>query len=340
MPRAWFWLQLLIGWVPVWALFATLILAGHPGTRPLGASLVALRMVVAAAALGLLVRRLTHRFPWPHPFRLGFVPGHAIAAVAYAFAWIVLNGALEGLFRGRFAMMVGPGVGPFLVLGIWVYVMVAGVSYATQATERAARAETMAARSQLAALRGQLNPHFLFNALHTVVQLIPREPRRATQAAEQVAGLLRTTLEEDRDVVPLADELEFVERYLEVERLRFGDRLQVRVDVTEDARTVPVPAFALQTLVENAIRHGAAPRVEPTDIVIAGRRDRDTLILTVRDTGAGATPEDLTRGSGTGLQRLRDRLSALYDTRARLDLTPGSTGGFTASLTLPAEPDA
>jgi LytS/YehU family sensor histidine kinase len=124
------------------------------------------------------------------------------------------------------------------------------VSYATSATERAARAEAEASRAQLSALRSQLNPHFLFNALHTIVQLIPREPARAAQAAEQLGGLLRDTLEEDRDVVALAEERAFVERYLAVQRLRFGDRLSVRIDVSPEADQSLVPSFALLTAAE------------------------------------------------------------------------------------------
>src|SRR3954469_8653114 len=121
----------------------------------------------------------------------------------------------------------GAGLGAFVVMGIWLYTSIATVAYVTAATARAAYAETMAARTQLAALRAQLNPHFLFNALHSVVQLIPRDPARAASAAEEVAGLLRATIEEHRDVVTLEEELAFVRRYLGVERMRFGDRLVV-----------------------------------------------------------------------------------------------------------------
>ena len=336
MPRAraWVWLQLIIGWFPVWALYTTLIVAAHPGSSLLHAMFSAVRAIAAAALLGLGVQRLTDRVAWPHPFRPGIVALHAVAAAAYAVAWVALTSLMESALRARLVLIAPAGIVSFLVLGVWLYVMVAGVSYATRATERAARAEASAARSQLAALRAHLNPHFLFNALHTVVQLIPREPRQAAQAAEQLAGLLRTTIEEDRDLVSLAEEWAFIERYLDLERIRFGDRLQVRAEIPEAAGGALIPAFALQALVENAVRHGAAPRVEPTEVSVTARASAELLTLTVRDTGAGAGPEQLDNG-GTGLQRLRDRLGALYGNRARLELAAGPAGGFTASLVIP-----
>ena len=340
MTRRWIWLQLLIGWSPVWALFVTLLLTAHPGIGPLHAALIGLRMIVAAALLGVLVQRLTRRLPWPHPMRPSFVAVHLGTAFLFAAAWVFLNSALESLHRGAFVLVVGIGVGPFLVLGVWLYVMVVGVTYAAQATERAARTEAIAARSQLAALRAQLHPHFLFNALHTVVQLIPREPRRAAQAAEQIAGLLRTTIEEERDLVSLEEEWAFVDRYLDLERIRFGDRLQVGVDLSAEARAARLPAFALQALVDNAVRHGAAPRVEPTQIAVVGRASDGVLTLTVHDTGPGATPEAIATSGGTGIGRLRERLMALYGGRARLGVESVPDGGFTATLVVPAEPDA
>ena len=335
MSRAWVWLHLLIGWLPVWALFTTLLVTAHPEVSLAGASLIALRMMVAAAAVGFLVQRLTERLPWPHPFRVRFLAIHTVAAALYAVAWLLLNSVIESLLRGQVMIIVGYGVGPFLVLGVWLYVMVAGVSYATQAAERAARAEANAARSRLAALRAQLHPHFLFNALHTVVQLMPREPRRAAQAAEELAGLLRTTIEEDRDLVSLAEERAFVDRYLAIEHLRFGERLRIRMDIPTDTEDVLVPSFALQTLVENAVHHGAAPQIEPTDIAVTARVAAGVLTLTVHDTGAGATADAVAHSAGTGLRRLRDRLASLYDSRARLDAAASPAGGFTATLVVP-----
>lgn len=339
MARAWVWPQLLIGWLPVWALYATLIATAHPHSGLHGAAFAALRAVGAAALLGLLVHRFAVRIPWPHPFRPVFVAVHLVAAAVYAVSWVALTSLMESVIRSRLVIIAPAGVVPYLILGVWLYVMVAGVAYATRATERAARAEAVAARAQLAALRAQLNPHFLFNALHTMVQLIPRDPRRAAQAAEQLAGLLRTTIEEDRDLVSLDRELEFVERYLDIERLRFADRLRVRIEVGDDARAALMPSFALQTLVENAVRHGVAPRVEPTEIGIAAHATGDGLAVTVRDTGPGATAERLDAADGTGLTRLRDRLAALYGGRARLDLATEPRGGFTATLVIPWTPD-
>ena len=334
MSRRVVWLQLLIGWLPVWGLFTIIIVTVHVGTPLYIAAFIALRMIVAAAVLGLLVQRLTERFPWPRPVRPLFVLAHAGLAVAYAVAFVALNSVIESVLRGAAVLVVGNGLVPFLIVGVWLYVMIAGVSYTALATERAARAEGNAARSQLAALRSQLQPHFLFNALHAVVQLIPREPARAAQAAEQLAGLLRRTIEEDRDEVPASEEWAFVEQYLALERLRFGDRLCVHVDISDDAKNAMIPLFALQTLVENAVRHGAAPRIEPTTITIAGRASERDATFTVRDTGGGATAAEVEATSGTGLRRLRDRLRVLYGNDARLDV--GSDGGFVATLVIPS----
>lgn len=338
MSRRVVWLQLLIGWLPVWALVTTLMLTAHQIDLP-HAALGSLRLIAAAAALGLVVQRFVERHPWPQRVTATFVAMHLIAAAVYSVAWVTLNSLIESAFQRTLVVVVGPGIAAFLVTGVWLYVMIAGVSYSTHATERAARAEANAARAQLAALRSQINPHFLFNALHTVVQLIPREPKRAAHAAELLATLLRTAIEEERDIVSVAEELAFVEKYLEVERVRFGDRLRVRLRVSAEARSASIPSFAAQTLVENAVRHGAAPRVEPTEVTISGSVSNGTLTLTVHDTGAGTTDDQLRNGAGTGLRRLRERLAVLYAGHARLEIAPGSGGGgLSANLIVPQEP--
>lgn len=329
------WLQLLIGWLPVWVLMTSLMVVMHsvPVHRAMFAGL---RLIIAAAALGFFVQRFCERHPWPGRMTLPFVAMHSVGAVLYAVTLFALNSALASIFHGAIVVVLGPGLGASITSGVWLYVMIAGVAYTTQTSERAARAEAAAARAQLSALRSQINPHFLFNALHTVVQLIPREPKQAAQAAEQLAGLLRTAIEEDRDVVSVAEELGFVGKYLEIEHIRFGDRLRVTIDVSDAARAAAIPSFAAQTLVENAVRHGAAPRVEPTAIAITGSVANGTLTLTVADTGAGATDAQMSNGTGTGLRRLRERLNVLYDGRARLDLVSNGKG-TTATLSIPQD---
>ena len=337
VSRTWIWLQLLIGWVPMWALYSTLIVTAHPGSTIRMGILAGMRAIACAAALGFLVQRLTQRLPWPYPMRTSFIAVHAIAAPVYAFAWFgtasLVDGSLLILHKNAPVSSAAPVI-PFLILGVWLYVMVAGITYASQAAQRASAAESLAVTSQLAALRSQLNPHFLFNALHTVVQLIPQAPAQATHAAEQLAALLRTSLEEDRDLVSLAEEWAFVERYLDLERIRFGERLNVKLTMDDNARVVLVPSFALQTLVENSVRHGAAPRIEPTTLSIFAATSAHMLTLIVSDDGVGS---DMTKraNDGTGLARLRDRLGALFGDQADLTITSKPGDGFVATLCVP-----
>ena len=282
-----------------------------------------------------LAYRFTRRVPWPRPFRVRFAAIHVVAAPVAAMLWFLSSVAIEAMVPGfvsdlRFSSMLFES----LFLGIFVYAVVIGVSYAIEGSARAGRAEAVAARAQLGALRAQLHPHFLFNALHTVVQLIPVEPARAAEAAELVADLLRRTIDEQRDEVALGDEWDFVSRYLAVERIRFGDRLRVHTDIPDSLRDDRVPSFALQTLVENAVRHGAAPRAAPTDLVVTASSDGSQLRLTVRNSG------DQTRGAastsaGTGLSRLGERLTVLYGGAAKLQCRPLDEGGFEAVLVLP-----
>lgn len=338
MPKRWVWLQLIVGWLPVWALYTLLLLTAHPGTLVHSAIFAGFRAISCAALLGLAVHRVTQRVQWPVPMRFTFAGIHLLSAAVYSLTWMFLTLAVESVLsftHGAPAQFTfrGPIVG-FLVIGVWLYMMVAAVTYASQAAERVATAESLATTSQLATLRAQLNPHFLFNALHTVVQLIPAEPTRAMQAAEQLAILLRSTLEETRDLVPLREEWAFMQRYLELERIRFGDRLQIHLAKSPHVDELLVPSFSLQSLVENAVRHGAAPRVEATDIHIEAAVANNMLTLIVRDTGVGFTSEQLEQG--TGLARLRHRLRVLFGDRGTLHVEHVAGRGVTATISIPA----
>ena len=190
--------------------------------------------------------------------------------------------------------------------------------------------------AEMAALRAQINPHFLFNALNTVAALIRDRPDHAEATVEHLAGLFRDVLTASgQALVPLRDELRLVRRYLFVEEARFGDALTVTVETAPETDDVPVPAFAVQTLVENAVKHGIERKRGGGSVTVHARRAADHLTVTVRDTGVGLGPAGAT--FGVGLSNVRDRLDLLYGDAATLTVDP-QDDGVLATLHLPLSP--
>ena len=190
-------------------------------------------------------------------------------------------------------------------------------------------------QAKLHALRMQLNPHFLFNALNSIAMLTRRND--SSRAVTMIAGLgdlLRYVLEDSpADEVTLREELGFLSRYLEIERVRFQDRLQIRLDVAEEAMDAFMPNLLLQPIVENAIRHGIARKVNQGSIEIAGRKLGDRLILQVRDDGPGLSGPG--GGGGVGLRNTRQRLEQLYGDQFSFELRNADGGGTVVSISLP-----
>lgn len=330
--------SLLLAWTPMWVLYAGILAAVH--NLPLfTAAVVALRFAVPAALMGLGVQALVARWPWPARLSAGFVGRHVSSAALYGGALTLLVLAQESLVRGRLWLDLGWRVLGIAVLGVWLYVMIASFTYTVEEGRRAARAEAVAARTQLAALRGQLQPHFLFNALHSVVHLIPVQPATAARAAEELAGLLRAATTETRDLVPLHEERAFVQRYLALEQLRFEDRLMVDYRWDTDIAHALVPSFSIQTLVENAVRHGAARRVGPTHLRIDTRALPDIITVSVTDSGNEAG-RPFVRAGGTGLDRLQERLGLLFGATASCTVQQTVADQVEARLTLPRLDDA
>jgi signal transduction histidine kinase len=203
------------------------------------------------------------------------------------------------------------------------------------ATERETdRARQLATDARLASLESRVRPHFLFNALNSAIALIPEDPRRAEEVLERLAGLLRYSLDDAARLVALGDELRMVRDYLEIERVRFGDRLAYRIDAPAELAALRVPAFALQTLVENSVKYAVAPRTAGATIVVRARRDGAQLVLEILDDGPGFTGAMWVPGHG--LDSLRARLDALYGDAARL--APRTRdGGAEVVLALPVE---
>jgi signal transduction histidine kinase len=209
---------------------------------------------------------------------------------------------------------------------------------AQRRASEAAELELALVRAQLVALQRQLHPHFLFNTLHVISTFVRRRPDAAEEMIERLAELLRLTIHRsDAHEIPLADELHYLDLYLEIERVHFGDRLSVVVDTGLGADKMLVPSLLLQPLVENAIRHGIAPRGSGGRVAISARVDRGRLHLKIEDDGIGMPAEAQGRPpSGVGTENVQARLERLYGTGHRLEFARRQGGGLIVSLSLPA----
>jgi two-component system LytT family sensor kinase len=200
----------------------------------------------------------------------------------------------------------------------------------------------LATEAELRALRAQINPHFLFNALTTIGFLIQTAPTRALETLMRLTSLLRSVLRSEGEFTTLGRELELVEAYLDIEHARFEQRLRVRIDVPQTLRNIRVPPLLLQPIVENAVKHGIAPMRRGGDVTVIARVDATgarTLILTVKDTGAGASPGQLQagRGDGVGLSNIERRLACQYGEAATLVVVTEPGAGTTVEIRMPAD---
>lgn len=278
---------------------------------------------------------LARRMPLRGPHWLRHVAVHLAATFVVAAIVIALTRAFGPLGGGPASARA---YGPEYLRSIhsvavvyWLLVAGSAVADTLQRTReresQVARLEVQLADARLAALQSQLHPHFLFNTLHAVTSLIHEDPDAAEDMLTALSDLLRTTLGRGHQrEVPLRDEIDFLERYLDIEKMRLGDRLQVALDIPADAADVPVPSFAIQPLVENAIRYAIAPRRAGGRLEIHAQHTDGWLRLTVADDGPGFG------GRGIKLKNLRARLAHLYGDGYRLTAGDRPTGGATVTV--------
>jgi two-component system, LytTR family, sensor kinase len=247
----------------------------------------------------------------------------------------------------------------YMVLYFWIYWAILGAILSTQYYQqfrdrelKASRLQAQLAQAQLQVLRMQLHPHFLFNTLNAISALLHKDVEKADMMIARLGELLRATLENAGiQEVPLRKELEFIEAYLEIEKARLGDRLQVRMDIDPEALDMAVPNFVLQPLVENAVRHGIAPLARVGRIDIRARQDNGMLRLEIQDNGPGLSAEQQAREEagagvagphrrGLGIANTRARLQQLYGRHHQFEMKNGPTQGLTVILFIPAQEEA
>jgi sensor histidine kinase YesM len=293
----------------------------HLKTRVWLHLLAALALCVAWAAMGTMIRWAI--FP---------APSSAVSSV-------YLHGFISWIFTT-------------LPFGVGVYFALVGIEhsifYFQQVRERemqAAQLNAQLSEARLNALQMQLNPHFLFNSLNAITVLVrDKDTESASRMLELLSDVLRQVLRSDTThETTLSKELEFLRRYLEIEQVRFSDRLRPAILVGPEVSKALVPVFLLQPLVENAIRHGIAARADAGLLEITAKREGEQLILMVRDDGANEPPsrqKDPSTGTGIGLANTRARLQTLYGEAASLEAGFGERGGFLATVRLPYREDA
>jgi two-component system, LytTR family, sensor kinase len=292
-----------------------------------------------------LILWLARRFELAGPHRLRNAAVHAVAAFGFSLValfmvevstrYIIQEPTTLGLVD-RYVRLLMAEL-PADLLRYWAVVLIAhvihyyrGVREKELATSQL-RAELAEARLEV--LKGQLQPHFLFNTLNGISVLIHEDPARANTMLMRLSELLRSGLATNLpSEVTLAQELDFLDRYLEIEKMRFGDRLTIRMEVEEEALGARVPNLVLQPLVENAIKHGVAALDRPATITIRGSRDGEQLRLEVRDDGRGLS-EQVTLG--VGLSNTEARLRHLYGEDQRLQMAIAPGGGASVGMAFP-----
>lgn len=302
----------------------------------------------AWALLAPAILWLAKRFRFERPVWVGSLLAHLAVGVVFAVGHALLEHlagrALPWLPEVSLSLpfVVGRLHGNLLtylaIVGGWN--LVEAFRRARERELRASRLEARLAEARLRALKMQLHPHFLFNTLHAISTLMHRDVDAADRMLARLSDLLRMTLDNaGTQEVRLKEELDFLEQYLDIERTRLGDRLTVDVDVDPGTLDAGVPNLLLQPLVENAVRHGVAPRAEQGWIGIRTRLHDGYVEITIEDDGPGLAPEDTTRstqpGSGVGIANCRARLEQLYGERGRLELREAPRGGLLVSVRIP-----
>jgi two-component system LytT family sensor kinase len=231
--------------------------------------------------------------------------------------------------------------------GLGIYLLVTFLAYAysyyqrfRQGELRASQLEAQLSQAQLQALKMQLHPHFLFNTLHSISALLHKDTESARKMISRLGDFLRLTLENSgTQEVTLEKEMEFLRCYLEIERIRFQDRLTTHVHVDADALDTHVPNLILQPIVENAIRHGIAPRSTPGEIEIHAKQENGFLRIQIRDNGPGLPKNrnaDAIFKKGLGLSNTLSRLERLYGEKHRFDIANDPRGGLAVTLEIPS----
>jgi signal transduction histidine kinase len=282
---------------------------------------------------------LARRFPLERAHWARSAAVHLVAGVGVA----LLKWWLDNLFR-EYALGLSRGTSLIYVFHgnlLTYFVLVAatqGYLYYQryrQGELRSAQLAAQLAQAQVQALRMQLHPHFLFNTLNSIATLIHKDPDAADRMTARLSDLLRLTLDNiGVQEVPLAQELQFLERYLEIEKTRFSDRLVVRIEVAPETLDASTPYLILQPLVENAIRHGIAARSTPGCVVVRAARDNGKLVLEVKDDGPGIQAA-AAANNGIGISSTRERLEKLYGDAHTFELGNAAEGGLMVKLAFP-----
>ena len=259
--------------------------------------------------------------PFPVDWAVNTAACVAIAVVGTAIAAAILIAI--GSFPRDFAWLAPRRMG----LGVLMGIIFGGALYAYErvrlrlqaATLQHARAQQLAAEASLTSLESRVRPHFLFNTLNSISSLIQDDPAAAERMVERLAALLRFSLDcSDRSTVPLETELRIAADYLEIEKARFGERLHYAIDVPPELRTLPVPPFVVQTLVENSVKHGVAATRRGGAIHVSAFVDAGRATIAVRDDGNGFDDDRIV--AGHGLHNLRSRLDVLFGASAQLGI--------------------
>ena len=300
---------------------------------------------IVLAFLTPLILLLAERFPLEgRRFRWN-IAAHILAGFAFAVIHLSIASWVStvGLPRLRLSSLLGSVLGTYLVYDLLNYWLIIGLALAIQYYRRYRERELDAAQLQrslteakLLALRGQLNPHFLYNTLNSISTMaLKGDQHGVVQTLAKLSDLLRATLDEGLEQeVPLRKELELTDLYLHIQQIRFGDRLQVERSIEPSLMDMLVPAMMLQPLVENAVIHGLSARPGEGIIRISAARVDSTLQLQVRDTGPGFGAKSR-GGNGIGLANTRARLEQMYGQAHRLECGNAPDGGAAVTITIP-----
>jgi LytS/YehU family sensor histidine kinase len=338
-----FWILNISGWAG-YALAAWLGALAHEKPEAYFA------VIVASAVTGflatLMLRVLYRKLWWKSAAVLG--TGTLLACYVVAFFWQWMRNVLyydwvKNDWQPEHLMdYVGGVMGSFYIMLCWsgLYYGVKYYQRLQDQTEQTLKAVAAAHQAQLKMLRYQLNPHFLFNTLNAISTLIlDGSNKTANLAVTRLSDFLRYTLDNDpMSRVTLGSELNALDLYLEIEKVRFGDRLIIEKDIDERATKALVPSLILQPLIENAIKYAISPMEEGGTLRISARAQHDTLILKLSDTGPGlGNGNNGQKSSGVGLKNTRERLQQLYGETQAFTLAPNEPTGLTVTINIPFE---